>query len=81
MQLETVLITSLATTVSARIHGIGFPKTIKAGDEVTAIIGSANYIQSVYDVAIAFGINKEAAAFPDTLGPVLGSFYLGPGKF
>ncbi|CAI4213084.1 unnamed protein product [Parascedosporium putredinis] len=78
MQFRAALLAALATTASARIHGISFPKTIKPGEEITAYIGSANYIQSVYDVAIAFGINREEAAYPDTLGPVFGSFYLGP---
>ncbi|PKS05940.1 hypothetical protein jhhlp_007773 [Lomentospora prolificans] len=78
MHFRSSLVAALATTVSARIHGISFPKTIKAGEEITAYIGSANYIQSVYDVAIAFGINPSEAAYPGTLGPVFGSFYLGP---
>lgn len=81
MQVRSTLATLSAVIVgvNARIYGIALPETIKAGDEVTAIIASSDYIQSVYDVAIAFGISPEAAAFPDSLGTVLDSFYLGPG--
>lgn len=81
MQLRSTLValSVLAAGANARIYGIALPETIKAGDEVTAIIAASNYIQSVYDVAIAFGIAPEAAAHPDTLGTVLDSFYLGPG--
>lgn len=72
---------SLFALANARIYGIAFPETVKAGAEVTAIIETQNYIQSVQDIAIAFGITTEASAYPGTLGQnVLGSFYLGPGK-
>lgn len=82
MQLRSTLaaLSALVAGVNARIYGIALPETVKAGDEVTAIIASSNYIQSVYDVAIAFGIAPEEAAFPGTMGTVLDSFYLGPGK-
>lgn len=81
MQIRSTLAAFSAAVVgvNARIYGIALPETIKAGDEVTAIIASSNYIQSVYDVAIAFGISPEERAFPDSLGTVLDSFYLGPG--
>lgn len=81
MQLLSTLaaIAAVAVGANARIYGIALPETIKAGDEVTAIIASSNYIQSVYDVAIAFGISPEEASFPDSMGIVLDSFYLGPG--
>ncbi|GJC87583.1 hypothetical protein ColLi_10421 [Colletotrichum liriopes] len=71
----------LFALANARIYGIAFPETVKAGDEVEAIIETENYIQSVQDIAIAFGIATEASAYPGTLGQnVLGSFYLGPEK-
>ena len=81
MQLRSTVaaVSALVAGANARIYGIALPETVKAGDEVTAIIASSNYIQSVYDVAIAFGIVPEASAYPDTLGTVLDSFYLGPG--
>ncbi|KAJ0347649.1 hypothetical protein COL154_011129 [Colletotrichum chrysophilum] len=71
---------SLFALANARIYGIAFPETVKAGDQVNAIIETENYIQSVQDVAIAFGIAPEASAYPGTLSTVIGSFYLGPEK-
>ncbi|KAI8254195.1 hypothetical protein K4K58_006534 [Colletotrichum sp. SAR11_239] len=71
---------SLFALANARIYGIAFPETVKAGDQVNAIIETENYIQSVQDVAIAFGIAPEASAYPGTLATVIGSFYLGPEK-
>ncbi|WQF83703.1 Necrosis-inducing secreted protein 1 [Colletotrichum destructivum] len=68
----------LFALANARIYGIAFPETVKAGDEVKAVITTENYIQAVQDIAIAFGIATEASAYPKTLGNVLGSFYLGP---
>lgn len=81
MQLRPTVaaLSAIVAGANARIYGIALPETIKAGDEVTAIIASSNYIQSVYDVAIAFGIAPAAASFPDSMGAVLDSFYLGPG--
>lgn len=81
MQFRSTLaaLSAIVAGANARIYGIALPETIKAGDEVTAIIASSNYIQSVYDVAIAFGISPPEAAFPDSMGVVLDSFYLGPG--
>ncbi|OLN86171.1 hypothetical protein CCHL11_04114 [Colletotrichum chlorophyti] len=72
---------SLFALANARIYGIAFPETVKAGDNVTAIVETENYIQTVQDIAIAFGIAPEASAYPQTLGQnFLGSFYLGPEK-
>ncbi|KAJ0336223.1 hypothetical protein COL922a_008245 [Colletotrichum nupharicola] len=71
---------SLFALANARIYGIAFPETVKAGDQVNAIIETENYIQSVQDVAVAFGIALEASAYPGTLSTVIGSFYLGPEK-
>jgi hypothetical protein len=74
-----IALTTLLTTAQARINGIAVPSTIKPGEEFEAIILSSNYIQRVYDVAIAFGYSP-GDGYPDTLGTVLDSFYLGPGK-
>jgi hypothetical protein len=63
----------------ARIYGVAVPSTIRPGDNFTAIILSSNYIQSVYDVAIAFG-HLPVDGYPGILGSVIGSYYLGPGK-
>ncbi|KAL0941676.1 uncharacterized protein CTRU02_204439 [Colletotrichum truncatum] len=82
MQFRTSLVAaaSLFAAANARIYGIAFPETVKAGDQVNAIVETENYIQSVQDIAIAFGIAPEATAYPGTLSTVLGSFYLGPEK-
>ncbi|CAH0044901.1 unnamed protein product [Clonostachys solani] len=69
---------TLAATAQARIYGISVPETIKPGDKVDLKIISQGYIQRVDDIAIAFGYNSKAAAYPDTLGNLLDSFYLGP---
>lgn len=69
--------TLLASVADARIYGIAVPEVIKPGNGFNAIIMSSNYIQSVYDVGIAFGYRPEG--FPGSLGTVLGSYYLGPG--
>jgi hypothetical protein len=83
MRLSFSIFTSLLflflNPTDARIEGIAVPATIKPGQPgFNAVIISANYIQSVYDVAIAFGA-APGSGFPDSLGSVAGSFYLGPG--
>jgi len=79
MRFATVLAASasLLSLTSGRIVGISVPDTIKPGDGFNAIIHVENYIQSVYDVAIAFGV-APGSGFPGSLGTVLDSFYLGP---
>jgi len=47
---------SIFSLTNAIIDGIAVPDTIKAGDGFNAIIRTSNYIQSVYDVAVAFGV-------------------------
>ena len=69
-----------ATMASARIIGIAAPETIKAGEAFTAKILTENYIQSVADVAIAFGVAPNAG-YPGALGNLAGEFFLGPGEF
>lgn len=71
--------TTLLALAEARIIGIQVPKTIKPGEDFEAVIVSENYIQTVYDVAIAFGY-YNGDGYPDTLGRPADSFYLGPGK-
>lgn len=70
---------TLAATAQARIAGIAVPDTIKAGDKVDLHILSEGYIQTVDDVAVAFGY-ADNDNYPDTINTLLGSFYLGPGK-
>lgn len=71
-------VTSIISTVHARIYGIAVPQTIKPGDSFDAIILSSNYIQTVYDVSIAFGFD-QGDGHRESLGSVIGSYYLGPG--
>lgn len=80
MQFSTLAIASLLSLASARIVGIAVPKTIRPGDGINAIILTEGYIQSVADVAIAFGVTP-GAGYPGTLGTTLQSYYLGPGTF
>jgi hypothetical protein len=72
--------TSLLSLASARIVGVAVPDTIRPGDGFNAIIETENYIQSVDDVAIAFGV-APGNGFPGSLGNLLepSSYYLGPG--
>lgn len=71
--------TSLLALAEGRIVGISVPETIKPGDDFKAVIITENYVQSVADVAIAFGYTPDKG-FPGTLGRLADSFYLGPGK-
>lgn len=80
MHFSTLALSTLLSLASARIVGISVPKIIHPGDGFNAIIITENYIQSVSDVAIAFGV-APGAGFPGTLGTALQSYYLGPGMF
>lgn len=80
MHFSTLPLLSLLSLASARIIGIAVPKTIRPGDGFNAIIETENYIQSVYDVSIAFGI-ASGPGYPGSLGTVIGSYYLGPGTY
>ena len=79
MRFQTILAAgaSLLTLSSARIVGVAVPETIKPGDTFNAIIEVEDYIQSVYDVAIAFGI-APGSGYPGSLGTPITSGYLGP---
>ncbi|KAK2596167.1 hypothetical protein QQS21_006444 [Conoideocrella luteorostrata] len=70
---------ALLSVTQARITGIAVPDTIKPGDTIDAVIHSSNYIQTVYDVAIAFGYSS-GNGYPQSLGVVAGSMYLGPAE-
>ena len=56
------------------------PKVVGVDSTVKLEIRGENYIQSIDDVAIAFGIQNGQNPTPDSLGTLLGSKYLGPGK-
>lgn len=77
MQFSTLALASLLSVASARISGIAVPKTIRAGYGFNAIILTEGYIQSVNDVAIAFGV-APGTGYPGSLGTTIESFYLGP---
>lgn len=62
---------------NAIITGISVPSTIKPGDGFNLRINTANYIQSVYDVAVALGV-APSHGYQGALGQVTDSFYLGP---
>ncbi|RVD89844.1 uncharacterized protein DFL_000834 [Arthrobotrys flagrans] len=81
MHFSSLLISAAATfgLSSAIITGISAPATIKPGDGFNFYINTANYIQSVDDIAIAVGI-AGGKGFPGALGQVTDSWYLGPEK-
>ncbi|KAL9075951.1 MAG: hypothetical protein Q9161_001345 [Pseudevernia consocians] len=75
----------LATTLSlftafasASISGIAVPSTIAPGSSFRVTIITEDFIQSVQDVAIAFGLAPNAAIANSSLGTLLSSKYLGP---
>lgn len=78
MRASIAFATGLLALANARITGISVPETIRPGDTINATIISENYIQAVYDVAIAFGY-APGHGTPESLGLVAGSIYLGPG--
>ncbi|RDL34584.1 uncharacterized protein BP5553_07712 [Venustampulla echinocandica] len=65
--------------VIARITGISAPRIIKPGEPFQISVLTQDYIQAVYDVAIVFGISP-GRAYPNSLGSVISSEYLGPSK-
>ena len=71
----------LAASASARITGFYVPKTVAVGSTVKLEILGEDYIQSIQDVAIAFGIQHGKNPTPDSLGTLLDSKYLGPGEY
>ena len=83
MRTATILssaLSILAATASARITGFYAPKVVAPGSTVQLEIRGENHIQSVQDVAIAFGIQHGQHPTPNSLGTLLSSKYLGPGK-
>ncbi|KPM34852.1 hypothetical protein AK830_g11716 [Neonectria ditissima] len=77
LSLTAAAAAALLAVAEARITGISVPSTIKPGDTFDVIIESSNYIQTVYDVAIAVGYTA-GEGYPGTLTNVADSFYLGP---
>jgi hypothetical protein len=69
----------LLSSASARIVGVSAPSTVYAYNPFTVSLITENYIQSVYDVAVAFGV-APGAGYPDSLGNIMAPEYLGPAK-
>lgn len=78
--LSLAALTGLLSLATARIEGFAVPKTIKPGDQFDAVLIGHNYIQTVAEVAAAFGV-QPGQGYKGVLGTQLGSVYLGPGMF
>jgi hypothetical protein len=68
-----------ASLASARIAGVDIPSEVEPGVPFELILIGENYIQTVADIGIAYGIQK-GKGYPGSLGTVVGSTYLGPCK-
>ncbi|KAM0796519.1 hypothetical protein BDR22DRAFT_893203 [Usnea florida] len=70
---------SLFTALSsASINGIAVPSSIAPGSTFRVTITTVDFIQTVQDVAIAFGLAPNADIANTSLGTLLNSKYLGP---
>ncbi|KAI5282619.1 hypothetical protein KEM54_002688 [Ascosphaera aggregata] len=81
MKFSTVTaLTVLAGVASARIDAFTVPKTIKAGEEFEVTLVSHGYIQSMYEIAAAFGLSsfQSGSYASQSLQIYLDSVYLGP---
>jgi hypothetical protein len=82
LTITTSLLTSLLlTTTTARITGFSAPSTIVPGSPIQIHLHAENYVQSVQDVAIAFGIAPSNETHPGSgsIGTFVGEKFLGPG--
>ena len=73
----------LAPLVSGIITGIAVPSTIAWNSTIPVTIITADYIQSVQDVAIAFGLTpaESHVLANESVGSILlNSLYLGPSE-
>ncbi|EGR48812.1 hypothetical protein MKX07_000006 [Trichoderma sp. CBMAI-0711] len=77
MLFKAAAFSSLLAVASARIAGIAVPETVAPGSTIKGLILTENYIQTVYDVAVAWGF-AHGEGYPQSLGQVLDSSYLGP---
>lgn len=59
-------------------YGIAAPSSVASGSTVKLEILAQDYIQTVEDVAISFGVQSTSTAHDQTLGTLLRSKYLGP---
>jgi hypothetical protein len=76
---STAAALSILSGANAIITGITAPATIAPGQPFIITLNTANYIQAVYNVAAAFGI-ADGKGYPQSLGTVIDSEYLGPSK-
>jgi hypothetical protein len=86
MRLSTLLISASSALLSipsttARITGFYAPATVVPGDTLPILLRAENYIQSVQDVAVAFGITPAEEHHPGTLGTFMGETSIGPGEY
>lgn len=68
---------ALALPASAIVSGLTAPYSVTAGEPFILTLDTADYIQAVYDVSVAFGI-APGEGYPGALGDVFASAYLGP---
>jgi hypothetical protein len=85
MRLSNLAATFASTALaSARIIGIAAPSTLAPNSTFTLTLLTENYIQSVADIAVAYGFQlpteTNPTGYPYTLGQFPGSSYLGPNK-
>jgi hypothetical protein len=72
--------TPLITLTTARITGFAAPLTVAPSTLIEIHFEGRDYIQSVQNVAVAFGIAPLESYYPGTLGTLIGEQFLGPGK-
>jgi hypothetical protein len=84
MRTSILATTFLSTLASARITGLSAPSTLAPNSTFSFTLLTTNYVQSVSDVAVAWGFQLPTASnptgFPYTLGSFANSSYLGPEK-
>jgi hypothetical protein len=78
--LTLAALSSLFGLTLARIEAFAVPATVKPGEEFNVILMNFNYMQSVDEVAAAFGV-ALGNGFPGVLGQAIHSAYLGPSEF
>ncbi|KAI8932516.1 hypothetical protein NX059_010695 [Plenodomus lindquistii] len=85
MRFSTLAAAALSATLSsALIVGISAPSTLAPNSTFPLTLITQNYIQSVGDVAVAYGFlvptEQEPLGFPGMLGSYYNSAYIGPEK-
>ena len=82
MRSTTLLATAatLLASTQARIVGFYAPQNVAPDADVKIEIFTEGYIQSIQDVAISFGLTAKNTTYLGSLGTLLSSKFLGPGK-